>query len=306
MSMPNSRDVHVDAVMTSISIAYRNPSYIGEQVFPRVPVAKKSDLYFCFPKSYWFSNEVGVRAPGARAKIADYAVTTGSYNCTTYAVSKLVADEIRENADAPLRVDLDAVDFVTDALMRAQEKRIADLTTGGSGLWAYSETPSIQWSNDTSDPWGDIDAMVNGVVSSIGRFPNVMVMSWDVWRNLRQHPDMIGRIQYTRPGATLQPSDLTSWFNIEKVLIGTQLIDKAREGSSASMVYIWGDQVWAGYVPPSPALNTPAAGYTFEWLNRSVNRYRLDPEHSDLIEAQHAVDHRISASDAGAVLYNCV
>ena len=46
MSMPTVRDVHVDAVMSSISIAYRNAAYIGEQVFPRVPVAKKSDLYF--------------------------------------------------------------------------------------------------------------------------------------------------------------------------------------------------------------------------------------------------------------------
>jgi hypothetical protein len=46
--MPNYtlRDAHVDALMTNISIAYRNANYIGEQIFPRVPVQKKSDVYF--------------------------------------------------------------------------------------------------------------------------------------------------------------------------------------------------------------------------------------------------------------------
>ena len=306
MSKPTLHDVHVDSIMSNISIAYRNESYMGDQVFPRVPVSKKSDLFFQFPKAYWFTNEVSVRAPGARAKIADYALTTGSYNCTVYAVSKLIPDEVRENADSPLRIDVDSTEFVTDALMRAQEKRIADLTTGGSGLWSYSSSPAVQWTSDTANPWSDIDGMIGGIVGAIGRFPNTMVMSWDVWRALRNNPDLIGRIQYTRPGATLQPNDLTSWFGIEKVLIGTQLIDIAREGTSSSMQAIWGDGVWMGYVPSSPALNMPAAGYNFEWLNRTVKRYRLDPEHSDLIEAQHAVDARIVSEDAGAVLYNVI
>lgn len=306
MARPTLHDVHVDALMTNISVSYRNEKYLGDQIFPRVPVAHKSDLYWIFPQSYWFTNEVSVRAPGARAKIADYALTTGSYNCTVYAVSKLIADEVRENADAPLRIDLDATEFVTDALLRAQEKRIADLTTGGSGLWSYSSSPAVQWTSANSDPWGDIDGMTAAIVGSIGRFPNTMVMSWEAWRALRNNPDLIGRIQYTRPGATLNQSDLSSWFGIDKVLIGTQLIDIAREGTSSSMQNIWGDGVWMGYVPNSPTMNTPAAGYTFEWMNRSVNRYRLDPEHSDLIEAQHAVDTRIVATEAGAVLYNVV
>jgi hypothetical protein len=72
------------------------------------------------------------------------------------------------------------------------------------------------------------------------------------------------------------------------------------------MSYIWGDQVWVGYVPSSPALSTPAAGYTFEWGKRTVSRFRLDPEHADLIEAQHSVDVRVSCSDSGGVLYNVV
>ncbi len=306
MANPSVNDVHVDQILTNMSISYRNANYIADQVFPIVPVNKKSDLFWIFDKSAWLRNEVAPRAPGTRARLVDYTVSTGSYNCVTYAIAKEISDEVRANADAPLRPDADATDFVTDALLRANEKRVADLTTGGSGKWAYSTTPTTAWTSDTSDPWGDIDSLLNGVVSSIGRMPNVMVMSWDVWRNLRQHPDFLDRIKYTRPTGRVEPSDLTSWFGIDKVLIGTQLINTGREGAADSIAYIWGDQVWAGYVPSSPALSTPAAGYTFEWSKRQVSRFRLDPEHSDLIEAQHSVDSRISASDSGGVLYNAV
>lgn len=46
MPTPTLRDVHVDAILTNLSIGYKNDTYIGESVFPRIQVAKKSDVYF--------------------------------------------------------------------------------------------------------------------------------------------------------------------------------------------------------------------------------------------------------------------
>lgn len=51
MPSPTVYDVHVDAPLANISIAYRNASYIADQVFPVVPVQKKSDLFFKFTKA---------------------------------------------------------------------------------------------------------------------------------------------------------------------------------------------------------------------------------------------------------------
>lgn len=306
MAQPSLRDVHVDAVLSNISVAYKNDNYLADQVFPRVPVNKKSDLFFTFPKQQWQRNDVELRAPGARARLADYAITTASYVAKTYALAHLIPDEVRLNSDAPLQPDVNATEFVTDALLRAQEIRVAALTTGGSGTWVYSASPTTQWSSDTAAPWSDINTALNGVVSVIGRMPNTMVMSWDVWRYLRQHPDFLERIKYTRPSGTVEPSDLTTWFGINKVLVGTQLYDPAREGATGSPSYIWGDGVWIGYVPAAPALMTPAAGYVFEWQTRQVNRFRLDPEHSDMIEATHSVAEVVSASDAAAIIFNVI
>lgn len=307
MPGPTLRDVHVDALMTNISVAYRNTNYIGELIFPRVPVSKKSDVYFTYGKSAWFRDEVGVRAPGAEARRGDYDVTTASYVAITRAIAKLIPDEVRANADMPLRPDVEATEWVTDQLLRAQERRVAALTTGGSALWAYAASPvGAQWSSDTSDPWGDIDAAIYGIVSNTGVMPNTMVMSWNVWRHLRQHPDFLDRVKYVREAGRVETSDVSQWFNLPKVLVGTQLYDPAKEGQTASPTMIWGDQVWIGYVTPAPALMAPTAGYTFEWLGREVSRYRLDTSHADLIEAQHSTAEVISASDAGAVIYDAV
>lgn len=305
MPSPTPRDVHFDAALSQFSVAYKNGMYIFDQVFPVIPVNKQSDYYFVFDKGSWFRDLAAKRAPGTRAQRADYSLTSGSYVCLNYALAKGVPDEVRDNADNPLKPDMEATEFVTDALLRALERRVAALITG-SANWAYAASPTTQWSSDTADPLGDIEAAINGVVSTIGRLPNVGVTSWDVWRRLKNHPDLLDRVKYTRAGGQPQPGDLASWFNLDKLLVGTSIVDSSVEGATNSMGYIWDDDFWVGFVPPTPSLMTPSAGYTLEWGARSVNVFREDQEHQDVIEAGHYTDEVITASDAGAIVYNAV
>jgi len=305
MPAPTVRDVHIETALSQISVAYRNGVYIAEQVFPRVGVTKKSDYYFVFDKGAWFRDEVAVRAPGTRAARVDYTISTASYVCVTYAIAKAIPDEVRENADQPLRPDVEATEFVTDALLRAQEIRVANVITGSTN-WAYAACPAYYWSNDSSCPLDEIEAAIDAVISRIGRAPNVAVMSWDVWRRLKNHPDCMDRIKYTRASGRVEPEDLASWFGLEKVLIGTALKDTSKEGVTSSLSYIWGDDFWVGYVPPNPALMTPAAGYILEWQARKVMRFREEQERQDVIEASHCVDEVVTASDAGALIVDVV
>jgi len=305
MPRPTVHDVHLNAALSQISIAYRNPEYIAESIFPRLNVQKKSDYYYIFDAGAWFRDEVKVRAPGTRAARADYSISTASYVCVTYAIAKGVPDEVRENADAPLKPDVEATQFVTDQLLRAQERRVAALVTG-SANWAYAASPATQWTQDTSDPIGDIEAAKDAVVQRIGRVPNTMVISYEVWRYLRNHPDLLDRLKYTNPTGVITPDQAKTLFGVERLLIGTALYDSAEEGESASRQFIWGDAAWIGYVPRNPALMEPAAGYILEWKTRRVRTYREEQEHQDVIEAEHSVDEVITASDAGAVIYNAV
>ena len=306
MANPTANDVHIDGPLANISIAYKNDGYIADQIFPVVPVQKKSDKYFVFEKTAWYRNELSERGPGTEAQEADYGITSASYNCITRALAKLIPDEIRANSDQPLRPDVEATEFVTDKLLLGREMRVAALTTGGSNLRIYSSAPTVQWSSDSSEPLTNIETLIDTIVGSVGRFPNIAVMSWAVWKALRNHPDLLERVKYTRTDGVVRVSDLETWTGIPKILVGMQIFDSGKEGATSSIGYVWGDQFWAGYVPPSPSLMTPSAGYMFTWEGRTVRRYRLDTRHSDKIEVEEATAEVISASDAGGVLINVV
>ena len=92
MAKPTVSDVHINSAMGNISIAYRNETYIADQVFPVVNVQKKSDFYFIFDAADWFKDDVAVRAPGTRARRVDFNLTSASYVAVGYALSKVVAD----------------------------------------------------------------------------------------------------------------------------------------------------------------------------------------------------------------------
>lgn len=305
MARPTPRDVHIDSALTSVSIAYRNPLYIGDEILPRIRVTKQSDYYFVFSKGAWFRiPSFTRRAPGRRAVRVDYSLTTGSYACVEHAFAKGVADETRENADDPLSPETEAVEFVSDNLLRAHEKRISDLVFTGAN-WATTAAASTKWDVDTSDPIGDVNTMRESVQALIGREPNIMVLGYNVWADLKDHPDMLDRIKYTQRGMLTQEL-AASLFEVDKLLIGKALYDSALEGATAVMTQIWGKSVLMLYVPPAPALMTPAAGYAFEWKPMEVARFREDQERQDVFEVRHSVAEKITGSDAGYLLTSVV
>lgn len=306
MARPTLSDVHVKAVLNQISIAYKNDDYIAAQVFPQVTVNKQSDYYYTYSKDFWFRNRSGMRAPGGEAPRADYGLTTASYSCINDAMAKAIPDEVRDNADAVLAPDVEAVEFCRDALLLGLEDRVATIITASSGTWANAASPTTQWSSDTSDPWGDIMTGINTVIQAIGRMPNTAVLSYDVWRYLQNHPDFLDRVKYTRASGRLEEGDLRSWFGFGKVLIGMAIKDNAQEGRTASQVYVWDDDFWIGYVSPRPALRTPSAGYTFVWGTQELKTFREEGRHQDVVESQWFTDEVVTASDAGYCIYNAV
>lgn len=299
---PTARDRHVDSAMSNISIRFHNDEYIADRVFPVVSVQKKSDVYFVFDRASWFRDLIGPRAPGTRARRVDYSITTASYRALPYALAKAVTDEERENSDAALQPDIEATEYVTDKLLLALEIRVADLVSTSTN-WASASnlTSGTQWSSDSSTPTANIITLKKAVRQRIGRYPNVAVLGAEVMERLVDHPEMIDRVKYTRAGAVLTVDDIAQWFGFQKVLVGTGVKVTTDEGQTDTIADIWPDFFWAGWVPPTASLRTPASGYIFEWKGRVTERFRENQEHQDVIAVEHHTDERITASDSGAV-----
>lgn len=300
MASPTRRDVHVNRPLSAVSVAYRNTMYIARAVFPVVKVDNQTDVYFTFDKGSWLRNRSGPRSPGTRAPRADYGISTASYICLSDSLAKAIPDEVRDNADAPLRPDITATNFVSDALELGMEVKVATKISACAN-WTNASNPGTKWDVDTSDPWGDIDTAVDKVRGTIGRHPNMMILSWSAWKALRNHPDLLDRIKYTRQSGRVESTDLAAWFGVDEVLLGGGIQDTAQEGATASISDIWGDMLWVGYVAPSAAIEEPSAGYTFMWKDKVISRYVEDQEKQTVIEGEWYYAESITASDAGAI-----
>jgi len=293
--------------LTNLSIAYRNAEYIYDQIFPFVPVAKQTNKYFTFGKSAWYRDETAVRAPGTRAARADYTLSTDSYLCVEKALAKQVPIEVIENSDDPLTPFTRATEYVTDQIMKAQEISVLG-DVFGTG-WTSSATPSPTWDDDTSNPLGDMETAMISVAALIGREPNIAVMGRQTWRYLKNHPDIIDRLKYGQTAggpAAGSLAGLAALVGIDKILVSAALKDSGNEGGTASLDFIAGKHMWFGYVTPSPALDSPTAGYIFTWKSRVINRYNEDQEHADVVECLASWDTKVTAADAGYLCKSAV
>jgi len=308
MANPTSRTVHIDTAMTNISVAYRNPGYIAEQVFPNVPVQHQSDKYFVFSKASWFRNEAGPRAPGTRGPEVEYSISSSVYACKPVSATKTIPDEMVDNADQPLQPRRDATEFVTDKVLMYLEVDVAGHVFGTS-MWSASgargsSSGSLYWDNDSSDPLADVEVARETIISNIGRAPNVMVMGREVWTHLKNHPDLLDRIRYSATGM-ITVDRARELLEIERILIGDSIYTTSAEGATATYSYIWGKFVWLGWVPPNAGLMVPAAGYVLSWKNRTIERFRREEEKTDAMRCEMNYDVVPTAPDAG-FLYKTV
>jgi hypothetical protein len=313
MSQPTTKDVHVDAAMTRVSLAYRNRGYVAERLFPTVPVQKQSDRYFIFAKGAWFRDEAGVRAPSTRAPRGGYAVSTDTYFCNEWAFAKEVPDELRENADAPLDPDQEAVDFATEKVLLRKERLVAGLVLNTNN-WSNSEDAEGLWAAGTGNTFvADVERAIDTVRKSTGRRPNVMVLDAGTLKEIKQEATVLDRIKYTERGV-VTPDLLAAMFDLDEVVVGEAIYSSAAEladGSDFASANIWEKNAGKGsaclmWRPTQAGLMVPSAGYNFTWKPRVVRRWREEAEHQDVIECAESFEPKVCGSDLGFLFYDTV
>jgi hypothetical protein len=308
MSQPTRSSVHVDSVLTNISIAYLQDqnNYVASKVFPVIPVDKQSDVYFTYPKNAWLRDEAQRRAPASESAGSGYGVSTDSYSADVWAFHMDVPDQVRKNADSPLSPDSDATKFVTTRLLLRKEKQwVSDYFT--TSVWGTDSTPSNLWSNySTSDPTEDIEAAKQTILTNTGFMPNTLVLGYPVFRQLKNHPDFRDRIKYTTSD-NITAQLIARMLEVENVYVAMSTNATNIEGETAVYALVHGKHALLCYTNPNPGLLAPSAGYTFAWTGVGgafgsevgVSRIPMPLVKADRIEAEMAWDNKVVASDLG-------
>lgn len=308
MPQPTVSDVHLDALLTNVSVAYMQSqeAFIASQVFPIVPVDKQSDKYRTYTKNDWFRDEAEKRQGATESVGSGYTLSDTAYYCDKYAIHKDIDDDTRRNADSVHDLDSEASRFVTQRLMLRQEIQwVSDFFA--TGIWATDVTPSNLWSAyATSTPIEDIETGKAAILSVTGMMPNTLVLGYDVYRQLRNHPDLIDRIKYTT-SQTMTVEMMARLFDVDRVLVARAVKATNKEGATGTYSFTHGKNALLCYSAPEPGLMVPSAGYIFAWrgvsgpLNQTigVKTFRMEHLESDRVEGQIAFDNKVIGSDLG-------
>ena len=294
--MPELENVHTDAILTNISIMYRNAAYVGTQLMPVVPVKKKSDIYYIYDsKADRFRIPKTLRAPKTESRTVDWKVTEGVYSCDEHALNDLIDDIERDNADKPLNLEVDTVEFLTDIIKLSLEMRIKTVVEANLA----ANVPTTKWDvYATSDPIGDIETGKAAIHAVIFKRPNVLLLGQAVYDKLKHHPDILDRIKYVQKGVVTAEL-LASIFEVEKVIIGAAGYNTAKEGKTASYSYLWGKNAILAYVEPRPGIKKFSLGYVFQSKKFQTRRARIEVKHSDWFEVGEIETEKIVAAVCG-------
>ncbi|HSE44677.1 MAG TPA: major capsid protein [Gemmatimonadales bacterium] len=314
MPQPSISDVHVNRPLTNLSVAFmqRADAFLAATVFPRVPVDKRSNLYFTYDRTFWFRSDAQRRAPGTESAGGAYGITTASYSADRWAFHKDIDDPTRENADEALNLDREATEYVAAQLMLRQEIDWA-AKYFKTGVWTGAPTVATKWDDAASTPIEDINGQSRAIESITGYYPNSLVLGRKTFDNLRQHPDLIDRIKYSAgPGnpAIVNEQTMAQLFGVERVMVAKAVQNTAAEGVPGSYSYVV-DQKSAllVYTAGSPGLMTPTAGYTFTWSGAPganngfgvrIKRFRMEWRESDRVEGEFWYDQKVVAADLGS------
>lgn len=313
MGQPSGNDLHFSRPLTNISTAFMQSSedFIASRVFPVLPVNKKSDLYYTYPKGNWFRDDAKPRAPGTESAGGGYELGTDSYSAILYAFHKDVNWDDRDEADEGIDLDRDATELVTTKMLLRREKDFVD-TYLKTGLWVGSTTggditPGTLWDAAGSDPVDDVLEQKEGMRAKTGKMPNTLVVSAQVHRALRANATIKDAIKYTQT-AIITESLLAGLFEVTNYVVARGSINSALEGAADSIDSMFsGKQAMLVYSEPNPGRLKASAGYIFSWKGRfgtgdAGNRIETFPMRqlkADRIEGEIAFDSKVVATELG-------
>ena len=327
MTQPTARAVHVDQPLTNISIAFLQNAnnFIASRVFPNIRVQKQSDVYYTYDRGFFNRNEAKLRAPATEAAIAGFGIGTDNYFAKVVALKTQLAWQVQANADTPVQLERANTELLLHKMLIEKE---VDWTSRyfATGVWGLeyegvADSTSgpgtdevVQWSDATSGtPIENIRQGKTDLMESTGYEANTLVLNQRVMDALVDHPDIIDRIKYSGGVGNQNPARtsvqaLAQLFEVDRILVTRAIQNTAAEGDANAHAFIGGNNALLTYVPPTPGLMTPSAGYTFTWSGYQgasnefgVSVVRRDREliKATEVEVEQAYVHKLVSAELG-------
>ncbi len=311
--MPEPKNLHVDAVLSGLSVKYRNEEMIWSLILPEIPVGKRSDIYYEYKKEDSYRLHDDRIGPKSLPNEVDWGVATKNYSVKDHALGDWLPQETIDNVDNPLQPEVDTNDFLNMLLDVAQEKRVVDLVFNAAPYPTGNKVQlsgTAQWGESANDPIGDV---LTAVETCFMR-ANTLVFGVEAWKKYRQLPEVLDAVKSTTrhqgsPGGLATGSEVAALFEVDRVLVGRSRYISTREGQTPAYTRLWGKHCAALHVVKSPGIKSVTFGGTFVETKRQTQR-DFDPKRG--IKGAHYFkvawnsDEKVIAGDLGYFIEDAV
>ena len=295
----NPRSTFVNKLLTNVSVAYKNASYVADSLFPTVTVDKETGLYFVVDKENLRAPADARRADLGRANRVTNTLSTQAYSLEEKSLETPITDRVMRNYENPFDPKKNATLLVTEKLLLDKEKDLqAAILAVASGSNTLDENGA--WSTVTTDILDHVRTGKNWVQRNTGHKANTVLLGKPALDALLKNTAFIDSIKYTQVVTEeALRNAIKAYFDVERVLIGEAIENTAKEGQTDALDYVWGDTCVIAYVAPNPALETPSAGYHLSLKDaRFVDEWYEQEIKSTFVRANDFYDNKIVDSNA--------
>lgn len=311
--MPETKQLHIDATLSNLSVKYRNETMLAPLLLPLVKVGKRADKFFKYKKEDSYKLADDKIGPKSLPNEIDWGVSEENYSVKDHALGDWLPQELIDNADNPLQPEVDTNDFLNLLLDIAQEKRVSDVVFA-AGTYPTGNKVQLsgtsQWGGSADDPINDV---LMAVESCFVR-ANTLIFGQEAWQKFRALPEVLdavkgGTRQQASPGGLATASEVASLLEVENVLVGRGRYISTKEGQTPTYTRLWGKHCAAMYVEKNPGIKSITFGVTFVEMLRQTQR-DFDPKRG--IKGAHYIkvacnsDEKVIASDLGYFIQDAV
>lgn len=306
-----TRPFPIDARMTAIALAYRNPdvALIADQVLPLTPTAAEFK-WLKYDLAQGFSvPDLKVGRKSYPTEV-EFTATEQTDRVVDYALDDFIPNEDIEADNQGVDPRGTAVAYQTHLLNLAREIRAAALVFNTNSYAVGNQvalSAGSQWNESGADP---VAAISDALDVPIYR-PNIAVFGQAAWTKTRRHPKLVQAIKGTAQGAGLvSRQEFADFFELSDVYVGAGFVNSAKKGQTAATSRVWGKH--AAFIYRDRAAGPQAGvtfGFTAQWGGRtagSIADEKRGYNGGEIVRVGERVKEVVCATDLGYWFQNAV
>ncbi|QLB43543.1 inorganic pyrophosphatase [Mannheimia pernigra] len=251
-----------DPVLTELAQGYHNNELVGETLMPTVEIEKEAGKIPTFGRLAFRLPSTVRNLRGSSNRLDPEDI--GAIDVALEEHDVEYAIDYREENEAIFSLRQFALNTTQDVIALGREKAVATLALDESRYATGNKitlSGTSQFSHKDADIFKVFDGAIRAVKRSIGRKPNVCVISGDVWAVLKEHPQLMEKIKYSQT-AIVTPELFAKLIGIDTVKIGEAVYEEGGQ-----LKDIWSKDIVVAYVAPRSTerkgtVYEPSYGYT--------------------------------------------